>query len=145
MATVLRASINGLAPYAGFTALGLKKQAEGGRRRLRPAPRCNRFRQWHDAGVFEALMEGLIAQAAKRGEVDLSLVGTDSTTARARHDAVGGPAATVPTCANAASRRSSRRRRTRPPAGRRRAPEAAGPSAATPASTRSGTPSSRAG
>jgi transposase len=28
----------------------------------------NRFRQWRDAGVFEALLEGLIAEAAKRGE-----------------------------------------------------------------------------
>jgi transposase len=33
----------------------------------------NRFRQWRDAGVFEALLEGLIAEAAKRGMVDLSL------------------------------------------------------------------------
>jgi transposase len=49
----------------------------------------NRFRQWRDAGVFEALLEGLIAEAAKRGEVDLSLVGVDSTTARAHHDAAG--------------------------------------------------------
>ncbi|MFE5913083.1 transposase [Streptomyces wedmorensis] len=49
----------------------------------------NRFRQWSDAGVFEALLEGLIAEAAKRGEVDLSLVGIDSTTARAHHDAAG--------------------------------------------------------
>lgn len=49
----------------------------------------NRFRQWRDAGVFEALMEGLIAEAARRGEVDLSLVGIDSTTARAHHDAAG--------------------------------------------------------
>ena len=32
----------------------------------------NRFRQWRDAGVFEALLEGLIAEAAKRGEVDLA-------------------------------------------------------------------------
>jgi transposase len=32
----------------------------------------NRFRQWRDAGVFEALLEGLIADAAKRDEVDLS-------------------------------------------------------------------------
>ncbi|MGC5004745.1 IS5 family transposase [Streptomyces sp. DT203] len=43
----------------------------------------NRFRQWRDAGVFEALLEGLIAEAAKRGQVDLSLVSIDSTTARA--------------------------------------------------------------
>ena len=49
----------------------------------------NRFRQWRDAGVFEALLEGMIAEAAKRGEVDLSLVSVDSTTARAHHDAAG--------------------------------------------------------
>lgn len=49
----------------------------------------NRFRQWRDAGVFEVLLEGLIAEAAKRGEVDLSLVSIDSTTARAHHDAAG--------------------------------------------------------
>lgn len=49
----------------------------------------NCFRQWRDAGVFEALLEGLIAEAAKRGEVDLSLVSIDSTTARAHHDAAG--------------------------------------------------------
>jgi hypothetical protein len=42
-----------------------------------------------DAGVFEALLEGLIVKAAKRGEVDLSLVSVDSTTARAHHDAAG--------------------------------------------------------
>ena len=49
----------------------------------------NRFRQWRDAGVFEALLEGLIAEAAERGEVDLSLVSVDSTTVRAHHDAAG--------------------------------------------------------
>ncbi|ROR38163.1 putative transposase of IS4/5 family DUF4096 [Kitasatospora cineracea] len=49
----------------------------------------NRFRQWRDAGVFEALLEGSIAEAAKRGEVDLSLVSVDSTTVRAHHDAAG--------------------------------------------------------
>jgi transposase len=49
----------------------------------------NRFRQWRDAGVFEALLEGLSAQAAERGEVDLSLVSVDSTTARAHHDDAG--------------------------------------------------------
>ena len=49
----------------------------------------NRFRQWRDAGVFEALLEALIATAAERGEVDLSLVSVDSTTARAHHDAAG--------------------------------------------------------
>ncbi|MFJ9847026.1 transposase [Kitasatospora sp. NPDC101155] len=49
----------------------------------------NRFRQWRDASVFEALLEGAIAEAAKRGEVDLSLVSVDSTTVRAHHDAAG--------------------------------------------------------
>lgn len=49
----------------------------------------NRFRQWRDAGVFESLLEGLIAEAARRGEVDVSLVSVDSTTARAHHDAAG--------------------------------------------------------
>lgn len=49
----------------------------------------NRFRQWRDAGVFEALLEGLIAEAAKRGQVDLSLVSIDSTTVWAHHDAAG--------------------------------------------------------
>jgi transposase len=34
----------------------------------------NRFRQWCEAGVFEVLLEGLIAEATKRGETDLSLV-----------------------------------------------------------------------
>lgn len=49
----------------------------------------NRFRQWRDAGVFEALLEGAIAEAAKRGDMDLSLVSADSTTVRAHHDAAG--------------------------------------------------------
>ncbi len=49
----------------------------------------NRFRQWRDAGVFQTLLEGLIATAAERGRVDLSLVSVDSTTARAHHDAAG--------------------------------------------------------
>lgn len=49
----------------------------------------NRFRQWRDAGVFEALLEALIATAAERGEVDVSLVSVDSTTVRAHHDAAG--------------------------------------------------------
>ncbi len=49
----------------------------------------NRFRQWRDAGVFETLPEGAIAEAAKRGEVGLSLVSVGSTTVRAHHDAAG--------------------------------------------------------
>ncbi|GAB2472335.1 hypothetical protein GCM10027162_78670 [Streptomyces incanus] len=48
-----------------------------------------RFRVWRDAGVFTALLEGLIAEAARQGKTDLSLVSVDSTTARAHHDAAG--------------------------------------------------------
>lgn len=48
-----------------------------------------RFVKWRDAGVFEALLEGAIAEAAKRGEADLSLVSVDSTSVRAHHDAAG--------------------------------------------------------
>jgi transposase len=48
-----------------------------------------RFRVWRDAGVFSALLEGMIAEAARRGQADLSLVSVDSTTARAHHDAAG--------------------------------------------------------
>lgn len=48
-----------------------------------------RFRVWRDAGVFTALLEGLIAEAARRGRTDLSLVSVDSTTARAHQDAAG--------------------------------------------------------
>lgn len=48
-----------------------------------------RFRVWRDAGVFPALLEGVIAEAARRGQTDLSLVSVDSTTARAHHDAAG--------------------------------------------------------
>ncbi|KOV51326.1 transposase [Streptomyces sp. AS58] len=49
----------------------------------------NRLRQWRGAGVFEALLKGLTAEAAKRGKVDLSLLSVDSSTARAHHDAAG--------------------------------------------------------
>ncbi|ANP52221.1 transposase [Streptomyces griseochromogenes] len=48
-----------------------------------------RFRVWRDAGVFTALPEGVIAEAAHQGKTDLSLVSVDSTTARAHHDAAG--------------------------------------------------------
>jgi hypothetical protein len=44
---------------------------------------------WRDAGVFTALLEGLIAEAARHGQMDLSLVSVDSTTTRAHHDAAG--------------------------------------------------------
>ena len=49
----------------------------------------DRFTQWRDAGVFAALMEGMIAEAARRGQADMSLVSVDSTVARAHHDAAG--------------------------------------------------------
>jgi transposase len=49
----------------------------------------DRFTQWRDAGVFAALMDGMIAEAAARGQADLSLVSVDSTVARAHHDAAG--------------------------------------------------------
>jgi transposase len=48
-----------------------------------------RFRVWRDADVFTALLEGLIAEAARQEKTDLSLVSVDSTTARAHHDAAG--------------------------------------------------------
>lgn len=49
----------------------------------------DRFTQWRDAGVFAALMDGMIAESARRGQADLSLVSVDSTVARAHHDAAG--------------------------------------------------------
>jgi hypothetical protein len=48
-----------------------------------------RFRVRRDVGVFTALLEGLITEAARHGKTDLSLVSVDSTTARAHHDAAG--------------------------------------------------------
>jgi transposase len=48
-----------------------------------------RFRVWRNAGVFTALLEGLVAEAARQGKTDLSLVSVDSTTVRAHHDAAG--------------------------------------------------------
>ena len=50
----------------------------------------DRFRQWRDVGVFQALMDGMIAEAARREQTDLSLVSVDSTIARAHQDAAGG-------------------------------------------------------
>jgi transposase len=50
---------------------------------------CNRFMRWRDAGVFQALLEEAIAEAARRDEIDMSLVTVDSTTTRAHHDAAG--------------------------------------------------------
>lgn len=48
-----------------------------------------RFRVWRNAGVFSALLEGMIAAAARVDQTDLSLVSVDSTTVRAHHDAAG--------------------------------------------------------
>lgn len=48
-----------------------------------------KFCAWRDAQVFQALMDGLIAQAAARGETDLSLVAVDSATVRAHQDSSG--------------------------------------------------------
>jgi len=50
---------------------------------------ARKFREWALAGVFQNLMDGLIAEAAARGQVDLSLVSVDSTVARAHQDASG--------------------------------------------------------
>jgi transposase len=47
------------------------------------------FARWRAAGVFAALMDGMIAEAAGRGQADMSLVSVDSTVARAHHDAAG--------------------------------------------------------
>lgn len=48
-----------------------------------------RFRVWRNSGVFSALLEGLIAEAARAEQTDLSLVSVDSTKVRAHHDAAG--------------------------------------------------------
>ena len=50
---------------------------------------AGKFRAWALAGVFQALMDALIAEAAARGQVDLTLVSVDSTVARAHQDAAG--------------------------------------------------------
>ncbi len=49
----------------------------------------DRFRTWALDGVFEQLMQAMIAEAAARGQADLDLVSVDSTTARAHHHAAG--------------------------------------------------------
>jgi transposase len=50
---------------------------------------CSRFRVWALAGVFQALMDGLIAEAASRGLVGLELVSVDSTVVRAHQESSG--------------------------------------------------------
>jgi transposase len=49
----------------------------------------SRFRAWALAGVFQGLMEGLIAEAAARGQVGLELVSVDSTVVRAHQESAG--------------------------------------------------------
>jgi transposase len=49
----------------------------------------DRFRSWAVSGVFEQLMQAMIAEAAARGQADLDLVSVDSATARAHHHAAG--------------------------------------------------------
>ncbi|MEE1831129.1 hypothetical protein PUT24_09755, partial [Streptomyces sp. SP17KL33] len=49
----------------------------------------SRFNAWSKAGVLQALMDGLIAEAAARGLVGLELVSVDSTVVRAHHESAG--------------------------------------------------------
>ncbi|GAA2062988.1 hypothetical protein GCM10009839_87810 [Catenulispora yoronensis] len=49
----------------------------------------DRFNAWSRAGVFQALMDSLIAEAASRGQVGLELVSVDSTIVRAHHESAG--------------------------------------------------------
>jgi len=49
----------------------------------------SRFRAWALAGVFQHLMDELIAEAAARGQVGLELVSVDSTIVRAHHESAG--------------------------------------------------------
>ncbi|MCX4546369.1 hypothetical protein [Streptomyces sp. NBC_01565] len=51
--------------------------------------RAVRFHLWAGAGVFQALMEAVIAEATARGQAELGLVSVDSTSARAHHHAAG--------------------------------------------------------
>lgn len=49
----------------------------------------SRFNAWSKVGVFQGLMDGLIAEAAARGRVGLELVSVDSTIVRAHHESAG--------------------------------------------------------
>jgi transposase len=49
----------------------------------------DRFNAWSKAGVFQSLMDMLIAEAASRGKVGLELVSVDSTIVRAHHESAG--------------------------------------------------------
>lgn len=50
---------------------------------------CSRFHAWSKSGVFQTLMDALIAEAASRGQVGLELVSVDSTIVRAHHESAG--------------------------------------------------------
>lgn len=49
----------------------------------------SRFNSWSKAGVFQGLMDALIAEAAVRGQVGLELVSVDSTIVRAHQESAG--------------------------------------------------------
>jgi transposase len=49
----------------------------------------SRFNGWAKAGVFQELMDALIAEAASRGQVGLELVSVDSTIVRAHQESAG--------------------------------------------------------
>ncbi|MET8386586.1 IS5 family transposase [Streptosporangium canum] len=49
----------------------------------------SRFNNWAKAGVFQDLMDALIAEAASRGQVGLQLVSVDSTIVRAHQESAG--------------------------------------------------------
>ncbi|CAL9541867.1 hypothetical protein SUDANB176_04262 [Streptomyces sp. enrichment culture] len=49
----------------------------------------DRFRMWARDAVLQTLMDAMIAEAAARDDVDLSLAGVDSTVVRAHHHAGG--------------------------------------------------------
>ncbi|MGW0337606.1 transposase [Streptomyces sp. NPDC003011] len=49
----------------------------------------DRFRMWARDAVFQTLMAAMIAEAAARDDVDLSLASVDSTVVRAHHHAAG--------------------------------------------------------
>ncbi|WP_344141579.1 transposase [Polymorphospora rubra] len=49
----------------------------------------SRFNAWARAGVFQGLMDALIAEAGSRGLVGLELVGVDSAVVRAHQESAG--------------------------------------------------------
>uniref|UniRef100_UPI003F861828 transposase n=1 Tax=Actinosynnema sp. TaxID=1872144 RepID=UPI003F861828 len=49
----------------------------------------SRFDAWAKAGVFQTLVDALIAEAASRGEIGLELVSVDSTIVQAHHESAG--------------------------------------------------------